>query len=66
MVEHLEAHPLFERLTDAEVTADPIVETLYESTEEGQKVVRNKKAGQNHGDGDVRVALFRKIVDPGL
>ena len=48
------------------VTADPIVDKLYESTEEGQKVVRNKKAGQNHGDGDVRVALFRKVVDPGL
>lgn len=65
MVSHLTEHPLFERLTDAEVSADPVVEKLYESTEEGKKVARNKVAGQNHGDGDVRVALFRRIEDPG-
>eukprot|EP00041_Stephanoeca_diplocostata_P024406 m.617810 g.617810 ORF g.617810 m.617810 type:complete len:278 (+) comp22522_c1_seq1:161-994(+) len=64
MVSHLEAHPLFERLTDEEVSADPVVEKLYISTEEGKKVARNKAAGQNHGDGDVRVALFRRIARP--
>ena len=29
MVSHLESHPLFERLTDDEVSADPVVEKLY-------------------------------------
>ena len=37
---------------------------LYESTEEGKKVYRNKAAGQNHGDGDVRLAVFRRIAGP--
>ena len=64
MVQHLEDHPLFERVSDAAVTADPVVARMYESTEEGKKVARNKAAGQNHGDGDVRVALFRRIEDP--
>jgi tRNA (guanine-N7-)-methyltransferase len=63
MVSHFADHPLFERLPDAEVSADPVVAKLYESTEEGKKVARNKVAGQNHGDGDVRVALFRRIED---
>lgn len=38
MVQHLTAHPLFERLTDDAMSADPVVALLYESTEEGQKV----------------------------
>ena len=60
MADRLDAHPLFERLTEAELEADPIVPLLYESTEEGKKVVRNKAAGQNHGDGDVRCACYRR------
>lgn len=35
---------------------DPIVEKLYESTEEGQKVTRNK--------GDKFLAVFKRICDP--
>ena len=41
---------------------DPVVEKLYTSTEEGKKVFRNKAAGCNHGDGDVRVAVFRRVA----
>ncbi|KAL3994340.1 putative methyltransferase family protein [Acanthocheilonema viteae] len=37
MVKHISAHPLFERLTDLAMKTDPIVEMLYDSTEEGQK-----------------------------
>ena len=35
---------------------DPVVEKLYQSTEEGQKVTRNK--------GIKLVAVFRRIQDP--
>ncbi|ULU06157.1 hypothetical protein L3Y34_018205 [Caenorhabditis briggsae] len=38
MVKHLNEHPLFERLSDDEMKADPVVAMLYESTEEGQKL----------------------------
>ncbi|CAB0042259.1 unnamed protein product [Trichogramma brassicae] len=55
MVKHLTEHPLFERIPDEELTTDPIVEKLYESTEEGQKVTRNK--------GDKFLAVFRRIPD---
>eukprot|EP00729_Bicosta_minor_P004519 gene4519-5830_t len=64
MVKYLEEHPLFVRMSEAETEADPIVPKLYDSTEEGKKVYRNKAAGQDHGDGDVRVALFRRIANP--
>ena len=37
---------------------------LYQSTEEGKKVYRNKARGENHGDGDVRLAVFRRRPDP--
>ncbi|OXU25974.1 hypothetical protein TSAR_009293 [Trichomalopsis sarcophagae] len=56
MVQHLTEHPLFERIPEEELTTDPIVEKLYESTEEGQKVTRNK--------GDKFLAVFRRIPDP--
>lgn len=36
--------------------ADPVVEKLYESTEEGKKVTRNK--------GDKFLAVFKRIADP--
>ncbi|XP_053625226.1 tRNA (guanine-N(7)-)-methyltransferase isoform X2 [Plodia interpunctella] len=54
MVTHFEEHPLFERLSDDELL-DPIVEKLYESTEEGQKVTRNK--------GDKFLAVYKRIPD---
>jgi tRNA (guanine-N7-)-methyltransferase len=46
IVESFADHPLFERLTEAELTADPLIEHLYVTTEEGQKVARNKALGQ--------------------
>ena len=46
--------------------ADAIVPKLYTSTQEGVKVYRNKESGKNHGDGDVRVALFRRVAAPPL
>lgn len=39
---HLDSHPLFRKLTKEEQEEDPVVEKLWESTEEGQKVL-----GQN-------------------
>ncbi|XP_012268767.2 tRNA (guanine-N(7)-)-methyltransferase [Athalia rosae] len=56
MVQHFTEHPLFERISDNEINSDPIVAKLYESTEEGQKVTRNK--------GDKFPAVFRRIPDP--
>ncbi|XP_015605439.1 tRNA (guanine-N(7)-)-methyltransferase [Cephus cinctus] len=55
MVQHFEEHPLFERVPESQLSTDPIVEKLYESTEEGQKVTRNK--------GDKFLAVFRRIPD---
>ncbi|KAI1811206.1 putative methyltransferase [Poronia punctata] len=56
MVRHLEAHPSFERLTEAEQEADPCVEIMRTETEESKKVERNK--------GQKFVALFRRVEDP--
>jgi tRNA (guanine-N7-)-methyltransferase len=56
MVKHLSAHPLFERLGDDELRQDPVVDKLFESTEEGQKVSRAK--------GEKWCAVFRRVPDP--
>ena len=56
MTKHLDAHPLFARLSDEEQAKDPVVPKLYESTEEGQKVTRNS--------GQKWCAVFRRIPDP--
>ncbi|KAI1182977.1 putative methyltransferase-domain-containing protein [Nemania serpens] len=56
MVQHLEAHPSFERISDEEQEADPCVEIMKTETEESKKVERNK--------GQKFVALFRRIEDP--
>lgn len=37
----LEAHPMFEAISEAEIDADPAAQLLVESSEEGQKVARN-------------------------
>ena len=55
MTSHCERHPLFQRLTQAELDADPVVAKLYESTEEGQKVTRN--------EGQKWCSVFRRIPD---
>jgi len=52
---HLDQHPLFERLTEEELEKDVVVPKLYESSEEGKKVTRNK--------GDKFLAVFRRIPD---
>ncbi len=56
MTSHLERHPLFERLTEEEMSADPIVEELDKCTEESQKVAR--------ANGKTWKAVFRRIKDP--
>lgn len=66
MVDALEKHPLFERVSDEDLSADAVVPLLYNSTEEGKKVFRNKLSGQNHGDGDVRLAVYRRRPDPSI
>ncbi|EDX16892.1 GD16394 [Drosophila simulans] len=53
IVTHMEEHPLYERLTEEEANADPITPKLYQSSEEGAKVVRNK--------GDHFLAIFRRL-----
>ncbi|ROT34915.1 guanine-N(7)--methyltransferase [Sodiomyces alkalinus F11] len=56
MVEHLEGHPSFERISPEEEAADPCVEVMKKETEEGKKVERNS--------GPKFVALFRRVEDP--
>lgn len=56
MVEHLEGHPSFERISPEEEAADPCVEVMKKETEEGKKVERN--------NGPKFVALFRRVEDP--
>uniref|UniRef100_A0A1A9VEK8 tRNA (guanine-N(7)-)-methyltransferase n=1 Tax=Glossina austeni TaxID=7395 RepID=A0A1A9VEK8_GLOAU len=53
IVQHMAEHPLFVRLTPEEEASDPITPKLYESSEEGAKVVRNK--------GCHFLAIFRRI-----
>ena len=36
-----DAHPLFQRMTDEELSTDPAACLLDKATEEGQKVARN-------------------------
>ncbi|XP_028161898.1 tRNA (guanine-N(7)-)-methyltransferase [Ostrinia nubilalis] len=55
MVLHFEEHPLFVKISEEELKSDPIVEKLYESTEEGQKVTRN--------NGEKHLAVFKRIAD---
>lgn len=56
MKKHFTEHPLFQAVGEDELAKDPVVEKLYQSTEEGQKVTRNK--------GVKLVAVFRRIQDP--
>ena len=56
MVEHLEAHPSFERVDDQELEVDACVEVMKTETEEGKKVERN--------GGTKYVAVFRRLEDP--
>jgi tRNA (guanine-N7-)-methyltransferase len=56
MVEHLEAHPNFERVAEEDMESDPCTGVMRSETEEGKKVDRNK--------GTKYVALFRRLEDP--
>ncbi|OLY80776.1 tRNA (guanine-N(7)-)-methyltransferase [Smittium mucronatum] len=57
MKQHLDAHPLFERIPDNElVGSDPVIEAVYNCTEEGRKVTRN--------NGQKYLACYRRIRDP--
>lgn len=53
--EKLDAHPLFERVPEAEVQADPAATLLLEGTEEGQKVARN--------GGKTWTAIYRRLAE---
>ncbi|CAF0806486.1 unnamed protein product [Brachionus calyciflorus] len=55
-VKHFEEFPLFQRVQESEYANDPIVPKLFDSSEEGKKVVRNK--------GKHFLAIFRRIADP--
>ncbi|KAJ2603773.1 tRNA (guanine-N(7)-)-methyltransferase (tRNA(m7G46)-methyltransferase) [Coemansia sp. RSA 1722] len=55
-VKHLDAFPLFERISDEELENDPAVPCVVNSTEEGKKVARNK--------GSKYLACYRRIEDP--
>ena len=54
-VKHLSQHPLFRRLTAEEQHSDPVVEKLFESSEEGQKVSRNQ--------GQKWCAVFQRVEE---
>lgn len=56
MVQHLEAHPAFERVGEEEQEGDECVKVMRVETEEGKKVERNL--------GRKFVALFRRREDP--
>ncbi|CAL1541332.1 unnamed protein product [Lymnaea stagnalis] len=53
MVDHFTEFPLFKRVSDEELKEDIVVEKIYNSTEEGKKVTRNK--------GEKWLAVFRRI-----
>lgn len=55
MVKHLDAFPLFQRLSDEDLAGDVCVDAVWNATEEGKKVTRNK--------GDKWFAAFRRIAD---
>ncbi|KAK6198903.1 putative methyltransferase-domain-containing protein [Scheffersomyces amazonensis] len=56
MVQHLDEHPLFERLSKDWESQDKCVEIMYNSTEEGQKVTRN--------NGSKWIACYKRLPTP--
>lgn len=56
MVDCLSRHPLFERIPDENLKDDVMFKTMFEATEEGQKVTRNK--------GDKFPAVFTRLPNP--
>ena len=58
MKSKLDAHPMFEPLTQEELDADPAAQILATVTEEGQKVARN--------GGTTYRACYRRRLSPVL
>ncbi|CEH12600.1 methyltransferase-like protein 1 [Ceraceosorus bombacis] len=58
MVGHLDVHPSFEPIPDAQLEDDPCVKAIWTATEEGKKVIRNK--------GDKWFKAYRRKPDPPL
>ncbi len=56
MVRHLDAHPEFVRVPDADLSDDPVVRCVLHGTEEGKKVARN--------NGPKLLAVYRRLPDP--
>lgn len=52
-VEHLDKHPLFERIPDADLQTDPCFLAMHSATQEGQKVTRQH--------GSKYPAVYRRI-----
>lgn len=52
----LEAHPLFERVSEEELESDPAAQLLLQGTEEGQKVSRNGGKTWRH--------VYRRLAGP--
>ena len=55
----MDAHPLFERISDEELADDPAANLLATSSEEGQKVARN--GGQTYRNVYRRLAALRAM-----
>lgn len=56
MVEHLDAHPSFERIPEEQLDADQCVHAMKYETEESKKVDRNQ--------GQKFVAVYRRLEHP--
>jgi len=56
MASHFEQHPLFERVTEAELENDPVVELVKGSSEEAKKVAKANQSSY--------LAVFRRIEFP--
>jgi len=56
MRDRLDSHPMFEGVSEEELEKDPAAGLLYEATEEGQKVARNK--------GNTYRAVYRRLAAP--
>lgn len=55
MVKHLNEHPLFRQISEEQLASDPVIEKIYDSSEEAKKVSRNK--------GDKFLAVYQRIED---
>ena len=51
-VEHIEMHPLFERVPEEETKSDPCIKFMREGTDEARKVIKN--------EGGMWHAVYRK------